>query len=224
VVISDHGQAAYLPTAAQSFLDLSTLVSFLGLQHDVVPVRIANQHYLHFQNPGRIRQTEQLLRGAFISTAQRPLFHEITRADQRLCFQLASGSLDEDEDAHIVFPGYGQLSTRALRMEKGPPVTSVHILNGLVALYGRDVRPGGTLDNASILDVTPTLLTLFDLPLARDMTGRVWWEALDLDRATTERYVDSYKDEFIPCDASPAPLTPEELTALRDRLRDLGYV
>jgi hypothetical protein len=134
------------------------------------------------------------------------------------------GSLDEDQDARIVFPGYGQLSTRALRMQKGPPVTSLHTLNGLIALYGRDVRPGGTLDNASILDVTPTLLALFGLPLARDMTGRVWWEALDLDRATTERYVDSYKDEFIPCDASSASLTPEEQATLRDRLGDLGYI
>ena len=224
VVISDHGQAAHPPTIPQFLLDLPTLIEFLGIQHDAIPLRIANQHYVHFQNPGRIQRTEQLLRGAFSTTTRRPVFHEITRDDHSLCFRLVPGALAGATDEHIVFAGHGQLSTRALRMQKGPSITGKHTLDGLVALYGHNVRPGATLDNASILDVTPTLLALFGLPVARDMPGRVWWEALTLDRAAVEGYVDSYTDESIPHDASPVSLTPEEQSTLQDRLRDLGYV
>jgi arylsulfatase A-like enzyme len=219
VLVSDHGQAAQPALSLQPSLDLPALVQFLGIQRDVLPIRIADQHYLHFQNPGRVQQTEQLLREAFIGTTRRPVFHEVARVDQCLCFALAPGALDKD--AHIVFPGYGQISPRALQMHQGPPVASAHTLDGLVALYGRDVRPGQTLDNASILDVTPTMLALFGLPLARDMPGRAWWEALTLDRARTETFVDAYQ---LTSPGSPSPLTPQEQAILQERLRDLGYL
>jgi hypothetical protein len=224
LVLSDHGQAAHSHAPPQSSLDLLTLIEFLGLQHEVTPLRIADHHYLHFQNPDRLPRTEELLRDAFITTPERPVFHEISRTDQRLCFKLVPGVWAGDQDEHIVFPEHGELSMRALQMRVGPPITSLHTLDGLVALYGHDVRPGQTLDAASILDVTPTALALFGLPLARDMTGRVWWEALDLDRARVERYVDSYENVPLPHDTPPTPLTPEEQALLLDRLRDLGYL
>jgi predicted AlkP superfamily phosphohydrolase/phosphomutase len=50
---------------------------------------------------------------------------------------------------------------------------------GLILAYGDAIRPGTLLTGASVLDVAPTLLYLFGLPVARDMEGRVLTEMLE---------------------------------------------
>jgi predicted AlkP superfamily phosphohydrolase/phosphomutase len=51
--------------------------------------------------------------------------------------------------------------------------------DGVVFVVGDGVRRGAQLQRGSILDVTPTLLYLMGLPIARDMEGRVWTEILE---------------------------------------------
>lgn len=53
-----------------------------------------------------------------------------------------------------------------------------HRLEGILYLYGDQVRRGALLERPTLYDVTPTLLTLLGLPPARDMPGRVLGEAL----------------------------------------------
>jgi hypothetical protein len=50
---------------------------------------------------------------------------------------------------------------------------------GLILAYGDPIRPGSVLEDASVLDVAPTLLYLLGLPVARDMEGRVLTEMLE---------------------------------------------
>jgi predicted AlkP superfamily phosphohydrolase/phosphomutase len=50
---------------------------------------------------------------------------------------------------------------------------------GLLLAVGAGIQPGAGLVGASVLDVTPTLLYLLGLPVARDMEGRVLTEMLD---------------------------------------------
>lgn len=56
---------------------------------------------------------------------------------------------------------------RALRGETGGAP------DGLLILSGRGIRPGTLLTGAGIADVAPTLLYALDLPLARDLDGRM---------------------------------------------------
>jgi tetratricopeptide (TPR) repeat protein len=48
---------------------------------------------------------------------------------------------------------------------------------GVVCLKGPDLKKNDRLYGASILDVTPTILTLLGLPIGMDMDGRPWLEA-----------------------------------------------
>ena len=50
---------------------------------------------------------------------------------------------------------------------------------GLLLAVGAGIQPGAGLVGASVLDVTPTLLYLLGLPVARDMDGRVLTEMLE---------------------------------------------
>ncbi len=50
---------------------------------------------------------------------------------------------------------------------------------GIVCLRGPGLKKSDRLYGASILDVTPTILTLLDLPIGCDMDGRPWLEAFE---------------------------------------------
>ena len=66
--------------------------------------------------------------------------------------------------------------------------------NGFVLFSGPGVRPGTRLRGARLADVTPTVLYLANLPVARDMSGRVLLDAVTEERAavTPLRLVPSY--------------------------------
>jgi len=56
--------------------------------------------------------------------------------------------------------------------------TRAHETYGIVGLWGRDVRKGVAIQEATQLDIAPTVLTLLGLPAAQDMPGRVLSGAL----------------------------------------------
>lgn len=58
-----------------------------------------------------------------------------------------------------------------------------HRLDGIIALYGNGVKAGMTLENASLIDIAPTVLALEGLPHAEDMPGRILAEAFTADLA-----------------------------------------
>jgi tetratricopeptide (TPR) repeat protein len=54
-----------------------------------------------------------------------------------------------------------------------------HRTHGICLMRGPGIRRGATLEGASLLDVTPTVLALFGLPQGSDMDGRAWVEVMD---------------------------------------------
>jgi predicted AlkP superfamily phosphohydrolase/phosphomutase len=52
------------------------------------------------------------------------------------------------------------------------PDDSVHSLDGIVVLHDPEHELQGPVDGASILDIAPTILTLFGEPVPADMEGR----------------------------------------------------
>jgi tetratricopeptide (TPR) repeat protein len=86
------------------------------------------------------------------------------------------------------------------------------------------VRRGETLEGAGLLDITPTVLTLFGLPVGGDMDGRAWIEAVDrpveLDKVMSWDQVPGDAGQH-PAELREAP--GESLEAVR-HLIELGYI
>lgn len=101
---------------------------------------------------------------------------------------------------------------------------AMHDPTGVIALWGPDIVPGTQLDAPSVLDVTPTLLTLLGLPVADDMDGRVLTEAID------PSFLESYPVTTIPsyeegvADPGEDPVESPVDDEVRERLRSLGYI
>ncbi len=98
---------------------------------------------------------------------------------------------------------------------------------GMIFLSGPTIAQGA-LDKAHVLDVTPTLLYLLGLPVARDMEGRV------LEDAFTPAFKEKYPPAFIPSYAAYRPAlyhgdggtgkTAQASEAVVNRLKTLGYI
>jgi hypothetical protein len=97
-----------------------------------------------------------------------------------------------------------------------------HSEDGIILFTGPGVKAGETLKDASIFDLTPTVLYLMGYPAARDMDGDVLVAAFDklfLKKYPPE-YVDSYESDDVP------EMDQEEMDYKKteERLKSLGYL
>jgi predicted AlkP superfamily phosphohydrolase/phosphomutase len=153
-----------------------------------------------------------------------PLVDEVIPGDTVASGPFASRSAD----LHLVLDGYraiafplfaadGRIVTRQIRGDSG-----CHRRHGILIAWGEGIRSGEPVENARIVDLTPTILHLMGLPVPDDMDGRVLASAL-----TTSRPVE-YERERVAGDAA-APGTEQDLSAediaeVEERLRSLGYL
>ena len=105
-------------------------------------------------------------------------------------------------------------------MKRG--ISGTHRMNGIFMAYGRQIRPGVTVENATLFDLAPTIMHLMSAPIAEQMDGRVLIEAISLDFQKAS--VDHFGD-WSPTDNGDATgLTESQKRIVAERLRGLGYV
>lgn len=95
-----------------------------------------------------------------------------------------------------------------------------HRLDGILYLWGRDVREKSRIDGATLVDVAPTLLALLGLPAADDMPGRVLTEALVSPPPGPRVATYETRAAAAPSAADDTAVDP----AILERLRALGYL
>jgi tetratricopeptide (TPR) repeat protein len=105
-----------------------------------------------------------------------------------------------------------------------------HETDGIWLAAGPHIPRGGTVEGASVLDLTPTLLHYLGLPVAKDMDGKVLTESFD-DAWLAEnpiRYVPTHETggpRALAADVSAdAALAAGDASETEDALRALGYV
>jgi len=102
-------------------------------------------------------------------------------------------------------------------------LSGTHRLEGVIMLSGPAVRAGCTIERASIVDVTPTLLYFMGSPVGADMDGRVLTECMRSDFLEDHPVVtvESRDGEVSLRRGAGEEEMPD---AVRRRLRELGYI
>ena len=98
-------------------------------------------------------------------------------------------------------------------------IAAWHRTSGILAMRGPGLRRDELVHGASLLDITPTILALYDLPVGGDMDGRVMAEAFaePPEIQVTETW------ETGETVAKSAPRHPEDWSILRQFV-ELGYI
>ncbi len=104
-------------------------------------------------------------------------------------------------------------------------ISGTHRMNGIFMAYGAGVRPGTVVENASLIDLAPTILHLMGEAVPAHMDGRVLSEALIDDAAEVRQRAAAPRATQPPTGTSGGEtLSAEDRKVLADRLRSLGYV
>ncbi len=101
-----------------------------------------------------------------------------------------------------------------------PTHSGTHQENGVLVMAGDHIVEDYLIHNASVLDITPTILYMFSLPIAMDMDGKVLQEALRI--RIPPKQVETY--EYI-SKGSRVSSTHSQFDALiKEKLKGLGYI
>jgi tetratricopeptide (TPR) repeat protein len=108
------------------------------------------------------------------------------------------------------------------KVPAGPAVCHRHL--GIFCLEGPHIVRDERIYGATLLDVTPTLLTLFGLPVGQDMDGKPLLQALE--EPVEIESIPSWEDEPGNCGMHPADmrLDPASAQAVLDQFVALGYI
>ena len=133
-----------------------------------------------------------------------------------------------DEDTNIIIMsdhGFESGHKRIIKMPKYPAAPALeHRQFGIFVAAGPNIKKNEKVFGLGLIDIAPTILHMFDLPIGRDMDGNV---ALDIfEKQTKPKYIDSW--ENIEGDFGQHKNT-EESDQLGDQetmqqLIDLGYI
>jgi len=104
-----------------------------------------------------------------------------------------------------------------------PTYSGNHRKEGIIIISGKGAKKNHRINEAAIFDITPTILWLMKLPVARDMVGRSLMDSFT-DQFRKERplsYIESYgmrktKDR--------QPIISEVEKEIEERLKALGYI
>jgi len=97
-----------------------------------------------------------------------------------------------------------------------------HRPEGVLILAGAGVRPGTRLEEASILDLAPTLLHALGVAVPEELDGRVLSEAFAASSPVARPVV--YSQASVYRDGAGEPgLAEQEMAEVQDRLRGWGY-
>ena len=115
------------------------------------------------------------------------------------------------------------LRPRGIPMEPAGPAVQ-HRQFGVVCMKGNNIKQDERIYGATLLDVTPTILTLFGLPVGEDMDGRVLVQAFGNPPQITR--IPSWEAEAGECGMHPADLRmdPAAAQAVLQQFVALGYI
>ena len=98
----------------------------------------------------------------------------------------------------------------------------LHRMEGILAALGPNMRRGGEISDANILDIAPTILYALGQPIPSEMDGKV------LQDLFAAGYVDEHPIRVTEFDGTgqtgDSELSEQDAQEMRDKLRGLGYI
>ncbi len=225
IVISDHGQQAGSSWEVPYRIS-HNLLRYLGFEDRVYMTNIGYSTSFRSQSG---RDDRQALNELCVSLERvkltqngRSVFKIILDEPEDITAEVNFGpEIDINE---IVTCAAGKYTILGDWVFSDGQLSGIHSEWGILIMKGPGIRRGYRFEDATILDMTPTILALRSIPIGEDMDGQVITEAISQDFLEEHplQYIASYdaKDK----EEQDITFSPRELEELEARLRNLGYL
>lgn len=154
------------------------------------------------------------------------LYKEVINSTYRFHDMMLARMLElVDEDTHVIVMsdhGFHSDHLRLTQLPKEPAaIAREHNPLGMIAVAGPGIKKDERFYGSSLLDVTPTILQMFNLAVGLDMEGKVLVTAFEEQQNID--FIDSWEDVGKPREAIKRQVGVDGKEALQ-QLIDLGYV
>ena len=107
-------------------------------------------------------------------------------------FLKASGS----NERFLVISDHGTQNTTLDEYMNSPNHEEPHTIRGIFIAYGPNIKKAYRMENVSIMDITPTILNLYNQPIAEDFDGKILYELFDEEytKNKTANTIDTYEE------------------------------
>jgi hypothetical protein len=195
LICSDHGFKA-ADSKAYSLMGY-TLMKAMGLQDSARVWSVMDDSYLVVDDQGLIESIVKRLKELTFGEERLP-FLEVEAMPRRSgYYRLTVNPLLKyspgDQELHC---GQQSLPLSSFLQMTSQIISGVHARDGIFLINGAEIKQNHELSQASVLDMTPTLLALYRYPIARDFDGTVLGDLFqDKFFAQAElQFIDSYEE------------------------------
>ncbi|OIO91493.1 MAG: hypothetical protein AUJ92_16395 [Armatimonadetes bacterium CG2_30_59_28] len=134
--------------------------------------------------------------------------------------------VDEAPDLFFSLGGFRYLPNTDFGLARTfrPNLSGTHRLEGVLMMRGPAIRAGAQLDQASIMDIAPTLLYLLNLPIPSDMDGKLLREALWPEHMHRHPALVTDVEQPAYRERGKTPYSAQDAASMKERLKGLGYL
>ena len=235
VVASDHGFKA--PVNSIHWKDGVTLNTekFSALfdekyRKDLGFTLLIPKIHLNIQNntPEMYKYCKTLIESIKVSEDNKPLF-EVAVVDNENMMINFNGDIDEISGKHMLVNGDVFNVDDYLNFNHDY-TSGVHDKkDGILIMSGPDIKQNNQRkETVTLVDIIPTIMALCNLPVGRDMDGKVITDAIieEFLDAFPVQYIDTYENPNLKAnnEKKESRLTDEETEDLKNQLKNLGYL
>lgn len=123
------------------------------------------------------------------------------------------------KDGYFLRP---ELFDEAVSEKANYDISGCHRKRGIFMCFGKDIKKGFEIEDVSVLDFMPTVLHLMNIPLPKDLDGRILKEIFG-DMSEPKKRVEKYMD-YKKRKSHIRKVIEEDEDLVKDRLKGLGYL
>jgi len=229
-IVSDHGfqtyhDRKYRPSVKIEYilnkLEMSDQFNYTKIGHMAIVTPIAENSETEFHN---LNQLKDKLQQIVFEGNNSPVFEtDLVENYMKISAQPYWKGYKFEDNIRI----NGEMLTVDQIFEKGVLITGTHEREGIIIMAGENIKKNNHLTGAEVYDVTPTILALNNMPVAKDMDGKVLTEAIDdaFWKDASLDYIESYgAPEDVSFSDDEMEKVKENEDELKLRLKSLGYM
>jgi predicted AlkP superfamily phosphohydrolase/phosphomutase len=223
-IISDHGAKAHSDIVTPYNLNFDNFLCILKIQDRVIPARFGIKGIIYFTDNELRENILDTVKSISLTETGEKIFN-VESQEQYIALSPGPGLRRKDmpDDTLVTINGFGTYPLAEIFSRQKIKISGVHHKEGIFIACGPTIKKGAKPNNATIFDISPTVLFLMGFPVAKDMDGRVLTEIIEnrvlLDNPIN--YVDTYEDDNLPVAETSEKIDIEKI---KSRLSDLGYL